>query len=46
MECQILKNKQCQITNNYSSNHQALDLVGINPKIDYVVAHSDGKIVS
>lgn len=45
MYCRILKNKQCKITNNYSNDHQAIDILGINDELDYVLAHSDGKIV-
>lgn len=45
MDCMILKNKKCQITQNYSKDHQAIDIVGVNNSLDYVIAHSSGKII-
>lgn len=45
MECKILKNKKCEITQNYSNNHKAIDIVGINYTLDSIIAHSKGKIV-
>lgn len=45
MDCRVLKNKKCQITQNYSNEHQALDLTGDNCSLDYITAHSDGKII-
>lgn len=45
MDCKVLKNKKCQITQNYSDNHKAVDVVGINSTLDYIVAHTSGKIV-
>ena len=45
MECRILKNKKCIITQNYSNYHQAVDIVGDNYTLDNIIAHSDGIIV-
>lgn len=41
----ILKNKEAIITNAYSSNHQAVDVVGENYTLDYVISHSDGTVI-
>jgi hypothetical protein len=41
----VLKNKECIITNKYSNNHQAIDLVGINHTLDSITSHSDGVVV-
>ena len=45
MDCRVLKSKKCEITQYYNNNHQALDIVGENYTLDYITAHSDGKIV-
>ena len=45
MDCIILKKGKCEITQNYSNNHQAIDLVGLNSTVDDVIAHSDGKVI-
>lgn len=45
MECRILKNRECKITNNYSNDHQAIDIIGNNNEPDYITAHSDGQII-
>lgn len=45
MECKILEQRKCKITNEYSNKHQAIDIVGENPLLDYVIAHSAGKVV-
>ena len=45
MECKILEQRKCKITNEYSNNHQAIDIIGENPLLDYVIAHSEGKVV-
>lgn len=45
MECRVLKNKKCEITQNYSINHKALDIVGENYTLDYITAHSDGIVI-
>lgn len=42
MECRILKNKDCIITQNYNNDHPAIDVVGNNNMLDYIIAHSDG----
>ena len=44
MNCRILKNKKCIITQSYNSNHYAVDIVGDNHTLDYIIAHSDGII--
>ena len=46
MECRILKNKKYQITQSYSNSHKAIDIVGDGNRLDDIVAHSDGIIVS
>lgn len=45
MECRILKNGKCEITQEFNSNHLATDVVGANYTLDEVVAHSSGKVV-
>lgn len=45
INCRILKKQKCEITNNFTNNHQAVDLVGENKTLDYVVAHTGGKII-
>lgn len=45
MNTRIIKNKKCNITNNYSNNHLAVDIVGTNSTLDYVLAHTKGRIV-
>ena len=45
MDCRILKNRKCQITNSYNDSHQAVDILDDNYKPDYVLAHSDGVII-
>lgn len=45
MQTRILESGNCEITQNYSADHQAVDLVGLNYTLDYVVAHSDGKVI-
>ena len=45
MNCRILKNKECIITQNYSNNHQAIDIVGKNYTLDYIISHSKGIII-
>jgi len=44
MDCKILKKGKCTITQNYSTDHPAIDIVGENSTIDYIIAHSDGVI--
>ena len=43
--CRVLEKGQCEITQEYGDNHKAVDIVGSNYTLDYVVAHSDGKVV-
>jgi len=45
MECRILKNKICKITNYYNNSHKAIDAVGENNTLDYVTAHTKGIVV-
>ena len=45
MKTRVIEQRECEITENYSSDHQAIDLVGINPKLDYVISHSPGKVI-
>ena len=45
MKCRILNNENCEISNGYSDNHQAVDIVGAGYTLDYITAHSDGKVV-
>ena len=46
MECRVLKSGECEITQfANTTNHIAIDLVGKNYTLDYIVAHSDGKII-
>ena len=43
--CRVLEKGQCEITQEYGNNHNAVDVVGANYTLDYVVAHSDGKVI-
>ena len=45
MKCRVLNNEHCEITNNYSASHEAVDVVGGGYTLDYVTAHSDGTVV-
>ena len=45
MDCRVLEKGKCEITQGYSNSHNAVDIVGGGYKLDYVVAHSDGKII-
>ena len=45
LTCRVLKNGKCKITQEYKNEHPAIDLVGENSTLDYIVAHSDGKVV-
>lgn len=45
MKCRVLEKKECEITQGYNDNHHANDLVGGGYTLDYVVAHSDGKVI-
>ena len=45
MKTRILQSGNCEITQNYNKDHQAIDIVGIEPKIDYVLAHTDGRVI-
>lgn len=46
MDCRVLKKQKCKVTQYYSNKHQGIDIVGENSTLDYIVAHSDGKIVT
>ena len=43
--CRVLEKGHCEITQGYINNHNAVDIVGANYTLDYVVSHSDGKVV-
>ena len=45
MECKILKNKKCIITQYYSDRHPSIDIVGENYTLDYITSHSKGIII-
>lgn len=45
MKCRVLEKGNCEITQRYSNSHNAVDIVGGGYTLDYVVAHSDGKVV-
>ena len=45
MKCRILKTHECEITQGYLNNHPALDIVGKNCTLDFIIAHSSGKII-
>lgn len=40
-----MKNGKCEITQNYSTDHQAIDVVGKNYTLDKIIAHSDGRVI-
>jgi len=41
----ILKNKEIIITQNFSNNHPAIDVVGDEYTLDHVITHSSGTVV-
>ena len=41
----MLEHGNGNMTQDYSSSHQAIDVVGANSTLDYIVAHSDGKVI-
>lgn len=45
LKTRILESGVCDITQNFSNSHQAIDLVREGSRLDYVVAHSDGKVI-
>jgi len=45
MNCRILKNGKCIITQGYNNNHQGIDIVGEDNTLDFITAHSDGKVI-
>ena len=45
IKCRVLEKGNCEITQEYKSSHQAVDLVAGGYKLDNIVAHSDGKII-
>lgn len=44
-QTRILKNGLCEINQWYSSSHEAIDIVGANYTLDYILAHSKGTVV-
>lgn len=45
MKCRILNNENCEISYAYGNGHNGVDVVGGDYTLDYIVAHSDGKVV-
>lgn len=45
MNCRILKNRKCVITQGYNNSHQGIDIVGEDNTLDFIIAHSDGKVI-
>ena len=49
MKCRILKDKECEITQNYINTkdykHLAVDVVKTGHKLDYIIAHSGGTVI-
>lgn len=45
MNTRLLEKGKCNITQEYSNIHQAIDIVGYNSSLDYILAHTKGKII-
>lgn len=45
MNTRVLESGKCNITQGYNSNHKAVDMVDGDRKLDYVVAHTEGKVI-
>ena len=45
MKCRVLEKGNCEITQGYHSGHLANDIVGGGYTLDYVVTHTDGKVI-
>lgn len=45
MNTRVLKSGRCTITQEYKSNHLGIDLVKEGHQLDYITAHSDGKVI-
>lgn len=49
MECRVLESKNCRITSAYgqrsSGFHNGVDIVKYYSELDYIIAHSDGKVI-
>ena len=45
VKCRVLQGGYCEITQNYSKNHQGIDLVGKGYTLCNIVAHSAGTVV-
>lgn len=45
MNCRVLKSGRCTITQEYKSNHLGIDLVKEGHQLDYITAHSEGKVI-
>lgn len=45
MNTRVLKSGKCTITQEYKSNHLGIDLVKEGYQLDYITAHSDGKVI-
>ena len=47
LDCRVLQKEKCEVSNRYKgASHKGIDLVGAGYTLDYVVAHSDGEVVS
>jgi len=45
--CRVLKGGSCEVTQSYKAGiHNGIDIVGKNYTCDYLIAHSDGKVVA
>jgi len=45
VNCRVLKNGVCEITQYFNENHIGIDVVGQNYTLDTVVAHTNGTVV-
>lgn len=45
MKCRILEKGSCEITQGYSTSHNAVDIVGGGYTLDNLVAHTSGKVI-
>ena len=45
MNCRVLEKGNCEVTQGYSNNHNAIDIVGSGYTLDNVVAHTNGKVI-
>lgn len=45
MQTRVLEKGYCDITQYFNENHRAIDIVGQNSTLDYITAHSDGRVI-